>query len=224
MAISRGAGTSCTTAALAGALLLATTFAPATAVRAQAVTDQWSSATIPSPPPVTAVTVDPKTTALLVMDFRKAACTPQARPRCAAALPNVQKLLAAARTHSLFVVHTGIPRGTAADASPEVAPRAGEPFVSATTDKFLATQTDLQRLLKDHGIATVIATGTAANGAVLYTTGEAALRGFKVIVPVDAMPGDTPFTEAFTAWNLANAPNIGTATTLTKVDLIRFGP
>jgi nicotinamidase-related amidase len=59
---------------------------------------------------------------------------------------------------------------------------------------------------------------------VLYTTGEAALRGFKVIVPVDAMPGDTPFTEAFTAWNLANAPNIGTATTLTKVDLIRFGP
>ena len=90
--------------ALAGAVFAMTAFAPATLVRAQAVTDQWSSVTIPPAPDVKPVTVDPKTTALLVMDFRTAACTAQTAPRCAAALPHVQTILDAARTHQLFVV------------------------------------------------------------------------------------------------------------------------
>ena len=52
-------------------------------------------------------------------------------------------------------------------------------------DKFLGT--DLEKILKDKGIATVIIVGTAAHGAVLYTGSGAAMRGMNVIVPVDGM-------------------------------------
>lgn len=42
--------------------------------------------------------------------------------------------------------------------------------------------TGLEKMLKDKGITAVVAVGTAAHGAVLYTASEAALRGFNVIV------------------------------------------
>ena len=64
-------------------------------------------------------------------------------------------------------------------------------------------------MLKDKGITTVIVVGTLANGGVLHTASEAALRGFKVVVPVDGMSSpnlDTLYTEQYTAWHLANAP------------------
>ena len=51
----------------------------------------------------------------------------------------------------------------------------------------------------------MIVTGTAAHGAVLNTAAAAALLGFKVILPVDAMSAD-PYAEQYTAWHLANGP------------------
>ena len=203
-------------AVLAGALAL-----PA-AVRAQAVTDEWSAVRIPDPPESKAVSVDPKTTALLVMDFNKSRCTPQGRPRCATALPRVAKLLAAARDHKLYIVFTSY-GPDASDLAPEAAPQNGETILAKTgPDKFLAPTGDLQKLLEDKGITTVIMAGTAANGALLQTASEGALRGFKVIVPLDTMPGDSPFTEAYTAWDLTHAPSVSANATLTKVDSISF--
>jgi nicotinamidase-related amidase len=68
----------------------------------------------------------------------------------------------------------------------------------------------------------VIVTGTAAHGAVLNTAAAAALLGFKVVLPVDAVSAD-PYAEQYTAWHLANAPGgIGPNVTVTKMDLIRF--
>jgi nicotinamidase-related amidase len=51
--------------------------------------------------------------------------------------------------------------------------------VAAFVDKFMLGNKDtgLEKILKDKGITTVIAVGTAANGAVLYTSSAAALRG-----------------------------------------------
>ncbi|MEM4186150.1 MAG: isochorismatase family protein, partial [Candidatus Caldarchaeum sp.] len=40
---------------------------------------------------------------------------------------------------------------------------------------------------------TVIVTGTVANICVLHTAGSAALRGFKVVVPKDAISALTEF-------------------------------
>lgn len=195
---------------------------PSTAL-GQAVTDDWSSVKLPGAPPVKAVTVDPKTTALIVMDFNKQGCSQDKRPRCVVDLPNVAKILAAARSHGLFVIYTLTETTTVADIPDVIAPKGGEQALSAGPDKFIASSFDLQKMLKDKGITTLIAVGTAANGAELYTVSSAVLRGFKAIVPVDAMPGDTPFTEALTAWQLAHAPRVSSGVTLTKVEMIGFG-
>ena len=69
---------------------------------------------------------------------------------------------------------------------------------------------------------TVVAMGTQAQTSVLHTAGAAALRGFKVIVPVDGMAADEVFPELYTAWHLATAARISPQVTLTKFDLIGF--
>ncbi len=68
---------------------------------------------------------------------------------------------------------------------PDVAPLAAEPHVQSGPNKF--RNTELEKILKDKGITTVIVTGTAANGAVLSTAIGATLRGFTVIAPVDGL-------------------------------------
>ena len=87
-------------------------------------------------------------------------------------------------------------------------------------DKFI--NSDLEKTLKDKGIKTVVAMGTQAQTSVLHTGGEAALRGFKVIVPVDAMSSDDLFPEAYTAWHLSTAARISNQVTLTRLDMIGF--
>jgi len=58
--------------------------------------------------------------------------------------------------------------------------------------------------------------------AVLHTAAEAALRGYKVVVPVDGMSGDTLYSEQYTAWHLVNTQRVMQQVTLTKVDLIGY--
>jgi nicotinamidase-related amidase len=87
-------------------------------------------------------------------------------------------------------------------------------------DKFV--NTDLEKILKDKGVATVIVVGTAAHGAVLYTASGAAMRGMKVILPVDGISADTAYAEQYVAWHLVNAPVISAAMTLTTLDSVKF--
>ena len=79
-------------------------------------------------------------------------------------------------------------------------------------------------MLKDRGITSVITVGTAAHGAVLYTSSAAALRGFNAVVPVDGMSGDgqNTYIEQFVAYNLSSAPAISPKITLTRIDMIKF--
>jgi nicotinamidase-related amidase len=93
--------------------------------------------------------------------------------------------------------------------------------VSSGADKFLGT--DLEKMLKDNDIKTVIIVGTAAHGAVLNTAAAAALKGFKVIVPIDGVSSTDMYSEQYTAWHLANAPGgINPNVTLTKTEMIKF--
>ena len=185
---------------------------------AQNIVQEWSKVTTPPPPELKPVTVDPKTTALLMLDFMNQNCGQ--RPRCIASLPAVQKFLAEARSKGATVVHSIIANTTTTDIRSEVAAAPNEPSVQSGPDKFL--RTDLEKILKDRGIETVIVTGTAANGAVLYTASAAALRGMRVIVPVDGMSSEPAYPEQYTAWHLANAPGVSGRTTLTRLDMIRF--
>jgi len=92
--------------------------------------------------------------------------------------------------------------------------------VTSGPDKFLGT--DLEKILKEKGIKTVIVTGTAAHGAVLYTASGAAFRGMQVILPVDGMSADSTYAEQYVAWNMVNAPRVSTQSLLTKINLIRY--
>lgn len=208
--------------ALAAVLVIA---APAS-TRADDVVAEWASVKAPSAPELKEVVLDPKTTAVLVMDFIKQTCSP--RPRCIASLPKVRNLLAAARAKGVMLIYTlaAFPGVTIADTLPEVAPKGNEAVVVSFLDKFILGDKDtgLQQMLKDKGITTVIAIGTAANGAVLYTGSAAAGRGFNVIVPVDGMSGDgdNTYIEQYVAYNLVNAPVIKSKITLTRIDMIKF--
>lgn len=188
------------------------------AAPAQTVIDNWASTKTPPAPQLKPVTVDPKTTALLMLDFMNQNCGK--RPACVASIPAMKKLLGEARTAKANVVYSIIANTTTADVIKDVAPEQGEPYVQAGPDKFL--RTDLEKILKDKGIETVIVTGTASNGAVLFTGAGAAMRGLKVIVPVDGMSAAEPYADLTTAYTFATAPLVSTKSTLTRSDMIKF--
>jgi nicotinamidase-related amidase len=189
---------------------------------AQTVIDDWSQVKLPPPPQLKPVTLVPKETALLVMDFTVQTCTPERRKRCADSVPKVKKFVEAAREHGALIIYSvAVPNSVATDVLKDLTPAAGEQVLPPLgPDKFI--NSDLEKTLKDKGIKTVVAMGTQAQTSVLHTGGEAALRGFKVIVPVDAMSADDLFPEAYTAWHLSTAARISNQTTLTRLDMIGF--
>ena len=139
----------------------------------QGIIGEWANVKLPPVPELKPVTVDPKTTALLVLDMMKGNCG--ARPRCLATIPNVRKLLEAARAHDMMVVYNLTGAGKVEDmVDLSLAPRAGELLVkgSGGADKFV--NSNLDHGLKDKGIKTLIVTGTSAQGAFGRTTNGAA--------------------------------------------------
>ncbi len=186
----------------------------------KSIVDEWDSVEVPSPPEVQAVSVDPATTALLVLDIQKGNCNAERRPRCVASVPRVAALLKKARESRVLVVHSTTGSGSQDDIRAEVAPLAGEPIVSSSVDKFYGT--DLESILADRHIRTVILVGTSAHGAVLNTATGAALRGLSVVVPLDGMSSTEPYAEQYTAWHLANGPGTRRHVTITRTELIRF--
>jgi nicotinamidase-related amidase len=197
-------------------LILCLTVASAVA---QTIVDEWAAVKAPAPPELKPVKIDPKVTALLILDIQKQNCNNERRPRCVASVPKIQKLLSQARAQGVPVIYTVSSSGTVADILSEVAPREGEPLVRSSSDKFYGT--DLEKILKDKGIKTVIAVGTAAHGAVLYTGSEAAKRGFKVIVPVDGMSAESAYIDQYVTSHFATSPATR-GVILTKIDMIQF--
>jgi nicotinamidase-related amidase len=192
------------------------------AATSQTIIDDWYQAKLPVPPQLKPVTLTPSETALLVMDFTVQTCTPERRKRCADSVPKVKKFVEDARAKGALIIYSvAVPGSVPGDVLKELAPTPGEQVLPPLgPDKFI--NSDLEKTLKDKGIKTVVAMGTQAQTSVLHTGGEAALRGFKVIVPVDAMSSDDLFPELYTAWHLARAARISDQVTLTKLDMIGF--
>ena len=99
----------------------------ATGLCAASIIDEWSSVKAPAAPALKPVTVDPKTTALLMLDFMNQNCGK--RPACVASIPAMKKLLAEARAAKAAVVYSIIANTTTADVIKDVAPTADEPWV-----------------------------------------------------------------------------------------------
>ena len=189
-------------------------------VQAGTIVDEWSGVKVPPPPELKSVTIKPSTTALLLLDFNSQTCNMKNRPRCIESIPAVKKLLVEARIKGVSIVYSLSPGAKANDIAAELAPLNGEPVVTSGPDKFLGT--DLEKILKEKKIETVIVTGTAAHGAVLNTASGAAFRGMNVIIPVDGLSAESLFPEQYTVWHLANAPRVSAKTTITKIDLFKY--
>ncbi|MBI6874846.1 isochorismatase family protein [Clostridium aciditolerans] len=183
----------------------------------QTIIDEWNTVPIPPAPELKPVTVDPKTTALLILDMETSICK---NPRCIGSIPNINSLLTRARKNNMLVVYSLIPTGSPSDVFKQLSPLRGDPIVKSTVDKFY--RTNLEKILQKKGIKTVIVTGYAANGAVLHTATAAAFRDFNVIVPVDGMSANNPYAEQYTAWHMLNSPGTRGRATLTKANLIKL--
>jgi nicotinamidase-related amidase len=170
--------------------------------RSETIIDEWQNVKAPPPPQLQSVTLDPKTTALLMIDIIKQTCNEQRRPRCVAMIPKVQKLLAEARAKGVYVIYALFPSPSPAtfpdpkisDYVPELAPKGDEPVVTSFVDKFILRDKDtgLQKMLKEKGITNIIPVGVTSHNGVLFTSVDAALRGFNVVVPVEEWRAITP--------------------------------
>jgi nicotinamidase-related amidase len=190
--------------------------------RAADLIADWPTLQMPAAPPLKPMTVDPKTTALFLFDFMNTNCNMQQRPRCVEAVPKLKALMDRARAAGMIVAYTLPGAGKIVD--PGIAPHKGEVVEQKQggPDKFLGS--DLDRRLKAHGIKTVILCGTSAQGVGIGTGAAAAQRGYHVAYPVDCLPAESAFREAYAAWHMAGGgPPVTTRwVTVTRTDMITF--
>jgi nicotinamidase-related amidase len=157
-------------------------------------------------------TVAAATTALVVVDMQNDFVTPGGAlvvPDAAGTVPVIQALIQRARAAKARVFFT---QDTHAPGDVEfaiwgqhvlegswgwqivdaLAPQPGERVIRKLRyDGFFGTSLDHE--LRLAGVSTVVVCGTVANICVLHTAGSAALRGYRVVVPVDAVSAITPF-------------------------------
>lgn len=178
----------------------------------------------PKLPDAAAVTVDPAATAVLVLDISNAT---SAIPEVAASLEPVRKLIDRARTAGARVIFS-LGRAAEQTVAPELGASPDDPIVRSSADKFY--NTDLADQLK--GLQTAIVVGTAANGAVVYTSFGCCARGLSVVVPEDGIGSRDPFSTWVAKYQLLDQPGFqnkqneplkAKAVTLSRSDLITFG-
>lgn len=198
------------------------TLSPATAVAAeyQDVVQLWEQASAPPPPVLEDVTVDPATTALLILDIEELTCNEERRPRCLGTVGPIAALAARARDVGMLVAYSLTSRGTPETILAPVTPQPGETIVQASVNKFYGTELD--DVLRAKGIKTVIVTGTAAHGAVLHTATGAGQRGYSVVLPVEGLSAETLYIEQASVWLLKTGPGTRKAISLTSTDRIAF--
>lgn len=175
---------------------------------------------IPEPKPVT---LDPKTTAVLVLDLNARCDDPKLT--CSQLAPVVAPFLDKARQTGSLIIYTvsasvkGTPLGEVwsgfkrRETEPVIFPDAFDKFASG----------ELQQLLQERGTRTVIVTGAATNFAVLYTsTAAARMYGYDVIVPVDGAIASSSYEHEYSLFQFTVLPGVAKKFTFTALDLITF--
>jgi nicotinamidase-related amidase len=171
-----------------------------------------SALTVPAYEIQASVELDPRTSALIVVDMQNDFVRPEGPlyvPDAQGTIPPIQALLGLARGAGMPVVFSqdshrdGDPEweiwgeharegGWGWEIVSELAPEAGETVVRKLRyDAFYGTQLD--HLLRTWGTRTVVICGTVANICVHYTAASAALRYYDVVIPRDAVSALDPF-------------------------------
>ncbi|CAN0413917.1 unnamed protein product [Phaeothamnion confervicola] len=182
---------------------------------------------MPAMPDPARITLNPKTTALMVLDYVEDICA--AQPKCRSQmLPAMVPFLERVRKAGLVVAY-----GTRAQNMThwlkEVAPAEGDmKIVSTAQDRFY--NTDLDKLLKAKGITTMIMVGWKISGSVTYTSVGAMIRDYTVVIPVDTTTAATDYETAIGFYNVLNSGNANLtneplkrkSVTLSRTDMIAF--
>ena len=182
---------------------------------------------MPALPDAVGVTLNPATTALMVLDYVEPICNSQ--PKCKdGMLSAVIPFIALARKAGV-VVGYGTREQNMSKWLPQVAPAPDDiKVVSTAQDRFY--NTDLDKELKAKGITTIILVGWKVSGSVTYTSVGATVRGYTVVVPVDTTAAATDYEQIIGFYqilnqfngNLTNQPLKPKAPTLSRTDMITF--
>jgi len=188
--------------------------------KAQSIDAVWNEVKLPPSPELQAVKIDSANTALLILDIEERTCNLDRRPRCLETVPKIAALMARARAAKVPVIYSLTSKGTPDTILPQIKPTPDESIVQSSVDKFW--HTDLEQILADKGITSVIVTGTAAHGAVLHTATAAGFRKLNVIVPVDCLSAKDTYIEQASVQLLLTGPGTRRVVKLTRSDLISF--
>jgi Isochorismatase family len=177
-------------------------------------------------PDPAAVSLDASTTAFIAIDFLQTTCG--SNPICVGTLPAVSNGLASARTanaHVIYSVHLA-PDNVIL---PDVAPMSSDPvFAAVPGDKFF--DSNLDYMLRQAGITTVILTGISSNSGVLYTAAAGVQRGYTVVVAEDGISGANDLATTVALWQLLHGPGANpqnvplqaNSVTLSRTNLITY--
>ena len=209
------------------ALAVALSFGEAEAQPANSAAPKMVTLQMPAIPDPARVTLDPKTTALIVLDYVENICNRQANCRTKM-VPAMTPFMERVRKAGLTVAY-GTRAGRQNEWLKEVAPAPGDIRVNNTAqDRFYAT--DLDKELKAKGIKTLIVVGWKVSGSVTYTSVGAMVHGYTVVVPVDTTAAATDYETTIGFYNVLNSGNENRgneplkpkAVTLSRTDMITF--
>lgn len=169
---------------------------------------------IPEPEVASHVEVVPDRAALVIVDMQNDFVDPRGRlcvAAAAATVPAIARLRDFARAHGMLVVYTqdwhveddpefavwgrhAVAGSWGAEIVPQLTPGPHDLVIRKLRyDAF--HDTPLEHELRRRGVEALIVTGTVSNICVLHTAGSAALRWFRLIVPVDAISALTEFDQ-----------------------------
>ena len=182
---------------------------------------------MPATPDPARVALDPKTTALIVLDFVEDICN--AQPSCKGQmLPAMIPFLERLRKAGLVVAY-GTREHNMTKWLKEVAPATGDiKIINTAQDRFY--NTDLDKTLKAKGIKTLIMVGWKISGSVTYTSVGAMARDYTVVIPMDTTSAASGYETTIGFYNVLNSGNANLkneplkpkAVTLTRTDMISF--
>jgi nicotinamidase-related amidase len=159
----------------------------------------------PEPKPLT---LDPKTTAILVLDMNARCDDP--KQVCSKIAPALGEFLERARAAAVPIVYTvsaavkGKPLG---EVAMPLKRRDGEPVIYPDGfDKFVGGE--LQEWLRSKGAKTLVITGSSTNAAVLYTATTAArMHRYQVVIPVDGVNANSQYEHEYSLHQLTVLPS-----------------
>lgn len=178
----------------------------------------------PNRPQAGPVELDPLTTAVLVLDV-SARCETPTQP-CSRLAPPIGNALSTFRAAGVPVIYT-VPLDAVGTAFGDVwsgFKPLGENEVVIYPDgldKFRGGELD--EILRDHGITTLVITGAPANLAVMYTaTSAAEIYGYDVFIPLDGTVAASQYEYEYSIHQLTVLP-AANRFRFTRLDLLSFG-